>query len=121
MDLVKQPFTHVTRLLSEQREHSRFSLEVPLRIHFRSGELILGRTVDVSESGISAVIPLEMIVGQAVELDFQLPSGPICVRAMVKNKSAFRYGLEFVLGHEQRGILKNECTTLAFRSSQRKP
>src|ERR1700738_2075037 len=51
---------------------TKVCLGVPLRIHCRTGELILGRTVDVSESGIPAIIPLDMLLGQAVELDFLL-------------------------------------------------
>ncbi len=100
---------------TEQRENLRFSLKVPLRIHFRNGELVMGHTVEVSEVGISAMIPVEIVVGQAVELDFQLPFKPICVQAVVKNKTAFRYGFEFVLAHEEREILKSGCRMLALR------
>jgi hypothetical protein len=70
--------------------------------------------VDLSESGISAIIPLDMLVGQAVELGFLLDGKLIEVQAMVKNKSAFRYGFEFVLGHKEREIITRECKALAF-------
>jgi hypothetical protein len=92
----------------------RFALEVPLRIHCRTGELILGRTVDVSESGIPAIIPLDMLVGQAVEVDFLLDGELIEVQAMVKNKSAFRNGFEFVLGYKEHEIITRGCKALAF-------
>ena len=98
----------------DRREHFRFSLEVVLRIHCRAGDLIQGRTVDASESGISALVPVEMIVDQAVELGLQLPSGPISVRAVVKNKSASRYGFEFVLENRERETIKRACRALAF-------
>ena len=109
----KQLTAHVGLFPNEQRAHSRFSFKVLLRIHCRAGEVILGRTVDVSESGIAAIVLLELIVGQSVELDFQLPSGPISVQAVVKNKRAFRYGFEFVLANEEREMLKSGCRMLA--------
>jgi hypothetical protein len=99
---------------SDHREHPRFSLEVPLRIHCRTGDLVLGRTVNVSESGVSAVIPVGMIVGQPVELDFQLPSGAISVQAVVKNKTASRYGFEFAPEHHEQETIKCSCRALAF-------
>jgi hypothetical protein len=66
--------------------------------------------VDASESGMSAMIPVKMIIGQAAELDFQIPSGPIGVQAVVKNRRAFRYGVEFVPEHHE--------TIARFRSAR---
>jgi len=108
--MVKQfPFS------SEQRADPRFGLDVPLRIHFRKGELILGRTVDISESGMSVMVLLEMSIGQPIELDFKLPYGPVNVHAVVKNKNAFRYGLKFLLTDEERTIIRRGCRELAYR------
>jgi hypothetical protein len=114
MDLVNQMATHVNGFENDPRKHLRVGFKVPLRIHCRSGELILGHTVDVSESGIGAMVSLELIVGQSVGLGFQLPCGLIDVRAVVKNKRAFRYGFEFVLTHQERGILKRGCREIAM-------
>jgi PilZ domain len=105
---------HVGSFPNEQRAHSRFSFKVLLRIHCRAGDLIEGRTVDVSESGIAAIVLLELIAGQSVELDFQLPSGPISVQAVVKNKRAFRYGFEFLPEQHERETIKRGCRALAF-------
>jgi hypothetical protein len=99
---------------NEQRANPRFILDVPLRIHFREGELILGQTVDISESGVSVMVPLEMVIGQQIELDFKLPCGPVNVHAVVKNKNAFRYGLEFVLADKERTIIKRGCRDLSY-------
>ena len=74
----------------------------------------MGRTVDISEAGVSVKVLLEMSIGQQIELDFKLPSGPVNVYAIVKNKSAFRYGLEFVLTDKERTIIKRGCTDLSF-------
>lgn len=99
---------------NEQRAHPRFGLDVPIRIHFRKGELIAGRAVDISEAGVSVMVLLEMSIGQQIELDFKLPTGPVNVYAIVKNKSAFRYGLEFVLTDKEQMIIKRGCATLSF-------
>ena len=90
-------------------------MDVPLRIRSRSGELVQGRTVDISESGISARIPVKMNVGQVVELGFQLPSGPISVQAVVKNRSAARFGFKFVPERHEQETIKRGCGALAFR------
>ena len=99
---------------NEQRANPRFSLDVPLRIHLRMGELILGRTVDISESGVSVMVPLEITIGQQIELDFKLPFEPVNVHAVVKNKNAFRYGLEFVLTDKERTIIKRGWKDLSY-------
>jgi hypothetical protein len=89
-------------------------LDVSLRIHLRTGKLILGKTVDISESGISAIVLLEMSVGQPVELDFNLPCGLIAVSAIVNNRNTFRYGFEFVLTNEERALIRTGCRELAY-------
>jgi hypothetical protein len=108
MMLQQPPFSN------EQRANPRFVLDVPLRIHFRMGEVISGRTVDISESGMSVMVPLGITIGQEIELDFQLPCGPFNVQAVVKNKNAFRYGLEFVLTDKERTIIKRGCRDLSY-------
>jgi hypothetical protein len=60
------------------------------------------------------MVPLELIVGQFVELGFQLPSGLMDVPAVVKNKSAFRYGFELVLAREEQEALKRACREIAM-------
>ena len=98
----------------DQRGNSRFRLEVPVEIHCRTGELIQGTTLDLSESGIAAIIPLGTIVGETVELAFELPGGPISVRAVVRNKNAFRYGFQFISEPREQEAINRGCRTLAF-------
>jgi hypothetical protein len=68
----------------------------------------------VSETGVAAIVLLELIVGQSVELDFQLPSGPISVQAVIKNKRAFRYGFEVLPEEHERETIKRGCRALSF-------
>jgi PilZ domain len=58
--------------------------------------LVRGHNVDISESGISAMLIVEVPISQVVRLAFNLPLGPVEVHAMVRQRSAFRYGLQFV-------------------------
>jgi hypothetical protein len=60
------------------------------------------------------MMPVELIVGQTVELGFQLPCGPVSVQAVVKNKRASRYGFEFVPENRERETIKSGCRSLAF-------
>jgi len=59
-----------------------------------------------------------MLVGQAVELGFLLDGGRIAVQATVKISSAFRYGFEFVLCHQEREIIARGCKRSQFGKHQ---
>ena len=96
----------------ELRRHPRFPLHTDIRVYSRSAGLLTGYTVDISESGISAMLRLELPIGELVELEFELPSGPVAIRAMVRHKIAFRYGFQFV-EPEPEGAIKATCSRLA--------
>jgi hypothetical protein len=115
MDDAKELATHVNPLPKDRRGSSRFRFEVPIKIRRQTGEVVQGQTVEMSESGLSAIIPLGMTVGQTVELVFGLASGPISVRGVVRNNSAFRYGFEFLLEPHQQEVIKRGCCALSFR------
>ena len=76
----------------EARLCPRFKLDANLQIHSGTGELLSGYAVDISESGISAVLPIEVSMGEVVDLDFELPLGPVSVRAVVRAR-----GMPFVM------------------------
>src|ERR1700732_4611711 len=62
----------------------------------RSCGLLKGLTIDISESGIAAMLTLEAPLREIVELDFTLPSGPVMIFAAARQRNAFRYGFEFI-------------------------
>jgi hypothetical protein len=76
------------------RRHFRFIFEVDIRVRARGGTT-KGRTVDISESGISAVMARPIPLGEVVELDFELPLGPVTIYAAVRRRTAFRHGFQF--------------------------
>jgi hypothetical protein len=73
--------------------------------------------VDVSESGISALLKIEVPVGEFVELRFTLPYGPVTVYAIVRQRSAFRYGFQFVESHSVHEIIQATCRSLGLEQS----
>lgn len=70
-------------------------MEVEVNVYTQKNGLAPGRTADISEAGISAVVPLELFLGEAVKLDIRFPLEPVMVSAVVRSRNAFRYGFEF--------------------------
>ena len=101
-----------TQFPAEARPHPRFKLQTDIRVYPHSADVLKGHTVDISESGISAMLKPEVSTGEAVQLEFALPSGPVAIRAVVQNKIAFRYGFQFVEPDPQ-GVIKAACSYLA--------
>ena len=93
--------------------YPRFKIEVDIRIKSRTCGLLKGRTVDISESGIAAMLTIEVSLGEIVELSFTLPDGPVTIGATVRQKNAFRYGLEFVVPNTVSETIRRTCRDLA--------
>jgi PilZ domain len=79
----------------ENRRHPRATLEVDIVVHSKMAGPVPGRTLEISESGISAILAVELSIGEAVELEVSLPLERVNVKAVVKNKNIFRHGFEF--------------------------
>lgn len=76
-----------------------------------------GQGSDVSEGGMAAYIPAELNVGDVVGLEVNLPycKEPISLRAEIRNRNGFRYGLEYVLiSDEHKQLLRKTLGTLAL-------
>jgi len=101
----------------EARSHPRFKFEVDISINSRTCGLLKGYTVDISESGIAAMLTLEVPLGEILELDFTLPSGPVIILAMVRQRNAFRYGFEFVDTESMHELIRRTCRDLAINQS----
>lgn len=90
---------------SRSRRQPRLKWEAEVTIRSK-GELLPGRTLDISESGLSAILPVEMQVGEIAELSLKVPMAMETSRAVVRNRNVFRHGFEFlqplhdVVGHE---------------------
>ena len=76
--------------------------------------MVRGHTVDISESGISAMLRVEVPVGEVVRLEFQLPLGDVDVLALVRQRSAFRYGFQFVDTNSSHDLIGRTCRALSM-------
>jgi hypothetical protein len=88
------------------RRWSRHKLDVPLRviIHRRGkSSIFIGRGNELSEGGMALTAGVELTPGDEVEIEFTPPySGlPIRTRGTVRNRSGYRYGLEFLKRNSQ--------------------
>src|SRR5437868_12047031 len=82
-----------------QRRWRRFHFDVPIRLVVQGSHRteVVGRGCDLSEGGIAVHAPIDMNVGDLVEVEFTPAySGmPVRVRAIVRNRCRYIYGLEF--------------------------
>lgn len=82
---------------SVARRHPRMSVDVSVRV-FRGGSFAtLGRGHDISCSGMALYTPIELELNQEIQLSFVLPYSRMQfgLRAFVRNRNGFRYGIEF--------------------------
>ena len=100
---------------SAHRRHPRHHLATPLNLWRRAGTgaMIPGIALEISQSGLSAILPEELSVGEEVEFAIQLPGGALRASALVRNKAMFRYGFEFAfLTSAQQQLIKETCAAL---------
>jgi PilZ domain-containing protein len=57
--------------------------------------MLPGRTQDISEAGMAAIVPVELHEGAEVVLQIKLPTGTQTVRAVVRHRNVYRHGFEF--------------------------
>jgi hypothetical protein len=97
---------------TEKRRHPRFKLDVEIKINSRSAGDISGHALGIGEFGMSAILVIEVPVGEVVQLEFKLPTGRVKVLAFVRNKTAFRYGFEFVRPNAAQAVINSGCAVL---------
>jgi hypothetical protein len=108
-----------TQELVDARRRPRFKLDVGICVYPRDTPVVRGHTVDISESGISAMLRAEVPLGEVVRLEFTMPLGDVELLAMVRQRSAFRYGFQFVEAGSAQDVLGRSCRDLAAEQSIR--
>jgi hypothetical protein len=104
--------------VSDIRRKPRFKLAVEVSIHSESCGKLKGRSMDISELGIGVVLGEDVPIGEVVKLNIPLPSGPVTLRATVRQRSSFfRYGFEFFESDSARELLTSTCRQLAVQQS----
>ena len=101
----------------DQRREPRFKIEVDVTVTSHTCGKLKGDTVDISESGISIMLNIEVPLGELVELNFTLPLGSVAIYAMVRQKNAFRYGFKFVASNCVQEVIRPTCRQLELEKS----
>lgn len=88
----------------------RRKLAVPINVTIlRSGvpDAVPGRSVDVGEGGLGAILTAEVFPGELVGIEFRLPdSGPVLAKARVCYQEKLHCGLQFLaISSEQQKML----------------
>jgi hypothetical protein len=95
---------------STPRVFSRFLLDI--RLVIRAKEVLHGRTKDLGEGGLGAVIPGDIAIGEFVELEVQLPlsNESLTFQAEVRYRQGFQYGFRFLHPTERQKELIRRAT-----------
>jgi len=76
----------------DRRRHARYRFSVPITVHSSGHQAVRGMSLEISESGMSAMIGDVLQVGDTVELE---PVAGGRVSALVRRHSGKIYGFEF--------------------------
>lgn len=101
----------------DARRTPRYKVEVEIRVYARDCAVARGHTVDISESGMAAMLMDEVRLNEVVRLEFTLPEGEVEVFALARQRNAFRYGFEFLEGGPARDVINRACRSLAVQQS----
>ncbi len=121
MEAEKQPEGSLVRGVADARSQPRFKLAVDISVHSKTSGALKGYTVDISQGGVSAILRLEVPLGEVVELDFTLSSGAVRIYAVVRQRNAFRYGFQFIEVNETGEMIRTTCRELAVAQFAKPP
>lgn len=81
----------------ERRRAPRYKMEFPVAVTSR-GRVLHARSCDLSQTGIGLFLTSELEIGEELQLQYALGDGspPKKVRAVVRNRTGHRYGVEFL-------------------------
>lgn len=101
------------RRSQKPRRYRRFPLDARIAVS-RPGQRhpFYGRTLGVSQAGLSGLLAADLELGESLHLEFALPGAPLrlAVRAVVRNRNGARYGFEFLsLSRDQRDAIGCFC------------
>jgi c-di-GMP-binding flagellar brake protein YcgR len=104
----------------EPRRCPRYEIDTEIHVATfgkEKQEIVRGRALNISEAGVAGLFVTGWDAGTTVNLKFSVPvvSNPLSVDAVVRSRSDYRYGFEFVdLNPVQREIIGKTCRTLAL-------
>ena len=85
----------------EARRFPRYEIDTEIHVAMfgrEKQEVMRGRALNISEAGVAGLFVTGWEAGTAVNLKFFVPvvSNPLSVDAVVRSRSDYRYGFEFV-------------------------
>ena len=104
----------------DQRRSQRFKVELAVKVHLSDAgrpTVAHGRGSNISDGGMQLFISRNLEVGQLVTLELSLPyhRKKLTLRAVIKNRVSFNYGVEFVNPSEgDREVILQNCRVLAL-------
>ncbi len=117
MEPRKQSAAGSVTIRPDARRHPRFRLFEDIRVTSPSCGVRVGHTVDISQSGISALLNSDLPLAEFVELRFALPSGEVTTHATVRQHLGFRYGFEFSAAHRTQNLIEEACRVFAVKQA----
>jgi hypothetical protein len=115
MDLEHQLGGTQAQSMVDARRHPRFEFRTGIRVYGRDCDVVRGETVDLSQSGVAAMMRVEVPVGEVVRLEFSVPSGDVEIHAVVRQRNAFRYGFQFLEACSAQDLIGRTCRDLALK------
>jgi PilZ domain len=70
----------------DARHHPRFKIQGKITVRSRTSGILQGEAVDLSKSGIAAILRMEVPLNELVELEFTLPFGEVRIYAVVRQR-----------------------------------
>ena len=93
--------------LADRRRHARYRFSEPMQVCCNDGACLDGISVEMSQSGMSAMIQGALRPGDVVRLQ---PVTGVTTAAVVHHKLGMLYGFEFLeLAREQAGKIAERC------------
>ena len=97
-----------------KRRYARYRIDLPITATVLGEDGyrdVSGRSGDLGEGGLGAVLVSEISQGEVIDLAVQLPNGrELEVRGIVRYRKGLLHGLEFLgLSEEQRQAIKRLC------------
>lgn len=100
----------ISSLPEDRRKHPRFRICIPVTIRSSSGSTLPAVSLEISQSGMSAMASGPLAAGETVEID-QVVEGT--VTAVVRHNNGKLYGFEFVkISASQVREIVNRCKML---------
>jgi len=108
--------TNLNDLFKSIRRHERMNLNIRIALELSEPKKTLfAQTSDLSIGGMACYIPTELAIKDELTVVVQIPYSQerLYLKAVVRNRNSFRYGLEFTeISTTEQAILQKCMSTL---------